>query len=509
MNLSFTIWLFCFLFPICAISQGDEPSNVRITAIGQHQTINCTSDSVQIGIEIENWIPGFSYLWSNGSSDSILLVKPEATETYTVTIINSSLNFNNVESIEVKVFNSAIRVSSSDIEIDKFTCAGEDIELSISKTGGYAPFSYAWSNGSTSSNPVVNPVSSETYAVSITDLCGTQVTTEVSVVFADHDPLSISNIDIAFTCDEEELSLSPDLKRVKGGVGYGYRFSFDQWASENTPLKTTPIEGLNIPFTITDACGIQHYESEFNLVKNEIVLPTCEDQLVCEGSEVDVTSLNDGLYYWRDGTMHVSFSEEIKKEETYELQFLDQCGDMHPIKKHIKTKDLNANFSFDLYQFDGKAQLAPVDPEIEGDIAWFVNGAEISHESNPNIDLPAGVENEVELVVTDEEGCSSRSTRTIVLRDGMDVPTAFSPNGDGLNDYFSVRFEEELKTFNIKIFDRWGQLIYHSNDQYFRWYGLHDEESQTLSSFAYILKATTISEKQLEKRGTISAFTVE
>ena len=164
MNLRFTIWLFCFLLPICALSQGDEPSNVRITAIGQHQTINCTSDSVQIGIEIENWIPGFSYLWSNGSSDSILLVKPEATETYTVTIINSSLNFNNVESIEVKVFNSAIRVSSSDIEIDKFTCAGEDIELSISKTGGYAPFSYAWSNGSTSSNPVVNPVSSETNA---------------------------------------------------------------------------------------------------------------------------------------------------------------------------------------------------------------------------------------------------------------------------------------------------------------------------------------------------------
>mgnify|MGYP006119099311 FL=1 len=115
----------------------------------------------------------------------------------------------------------------------------------------------------------------------------------------------------------------------------------------------------------------------------------------------------------------------------------------------------------------------------------------------------------MELVVTDEEGCSSRSARTIILRDGMDVPTAFSPNRDGLNDFFNVRFEEELKAFNIKIFDRWGQLIYHSNDQYFRWYGLHDEESQTLSSFAYILKATTVSEKQLEKRGTICAFMVE
>ena len=136
----------------------------------------------------------------------------------------------------------------------------------------------------------------------------------------------------------------------------------------------------------------------------------------------------------------------------------------------------------------------------------MLNGEVVSNELNPELELLAGVENEVELIVEDQDGCTSASQRTIVMRDGVDIPSAFSPNGDGLNDYFSVTFEEELDEFSIKIFDRWGQLIYNSRDQYFRWTGMLNNQSETLTSFAYILKATTVSGKQIEKRGTITAF---
>ena len=43
------------------------------------------------------------------------------------------------------------------------------------------------------------------------------------------------------------------------------------------------------------------------------------------------------------------------------------------------------------------------------------------------------------------------------------MPNAFTPNGDGANEKFMVAYTG-IKKYNIKIYDRWGQLAYESND---------------------------------------------
>lgn len=50
--------------------------------------------------------------------------------------------------------------------------------------------------------------------------------------------------------------------------------------------------------------------------------------------------------------------------------------------------------------------------------------------------------------------------RIILAESSLEVPNAFSPNGDGINDYFNVYNAKSLVSFHAAIFNRWGQQLY-------------------------------------------------
>ena len=47
---------------------------------------------------------------------------------------------------------------------------------------------------------------------------------------------------------------------------------------------------------------------------------------------------------------------------------------------------------------------------------------------------------------------------------GIYIPNAFSPNGDGVNDRFNIFSKNPLSAYAIKIFNRWGEIVYESNN---------------------------------------------
>lgn len=63
----------------------------------------------------------------------------------------------------------------------------------------------------------------------------------------------------------------------------------------------------------------------------------------------------------------------------------------------------------------------------------------------------------------------------IIGKDGYanEVPNVFTPNGDGKNDYFMLSGEPDIcyDSLNVKIYNRWGLMVYESNDPYFKWDG--------------------------------------
>jgi gliding motility-associated-like protein len=85
------------------------------------------------------------------------------------------------------------------------------------------------------------------------------------------------------------------------------------------------------------------------------------------------------------------------------------------------------------------------------------------------------------------------------------IPSAFTPNGDGLNDSFGVK-AEGIGLFKLQIFNRWGELVFESDDIYEFWDGTYLGKRITSTDvFVYQVKAVGKNNVVLpEERGNVT-----
>jgi gliding motility-associated-like protein len=82
----------------------------------------------------------------------------------------------------------------------------------------------------------------------------------------------------------------------------------------------------------------------------------------------------------------------------------------------------------------------------------------------------------------------------------LEAPSAFTPNGDSNNDVF--KFEERnIKNFELKIFNRWGEIVYSTDDVLKGWDGNVNGHPQNIDTYKYTIKAVTIHGYAFEKKG--------
>jgi gliding motility-associated-like protein len=85
----------------------------------------------------------------------------------------------------------------------------------------------------------------------------------------------------------------------------------------------------------------------------------------------------------------------------------------------------------------------------------------------------------------------------------LGLPTGFSPNGDGENDVLYVRCAA-IKTLDLKIYNRWGQLVFETRDQKIGWDGKFNGQPQPVEAYAYVLDATFIDGTSKVLKGNIT-----
>lgn len=81
------------------------------------------------------------------------------------------------------------------------------------------------------------------------------------------------------------------------------------------------------------------------------------------------------------------------------------------------------------------------------------------------------------------------------------IPGAFSPNGDGTNDILEAK-ATLLQSFALSVFNRWGNVVFHSDDINKGWDGTINGANAPAGSYAYKLKAVDIINQAVEKKGT-------
>ncbi len=102
-------------------------------------------------------------------------------------------------------------------------------------------------------------------------------------------------------------------------------------------------------------------------------------------------------------------------------------------------------------------------------------------------------------------GCDDSICYALVVSDFalIDVPSAFSPNGDGINDVFYVRGEGVEKMI-FKIYNRWGQLMFQTTDLSVGWDGTYKGVPQEMEVYVYTLDAVLVNGEEVSRKGNIT-----
>ncbi len=93
----------------------------------------------------------------------------------------------------------------------------------------------------------------------------------------------------------------------------------------------------------------------------------------------------------------------------------------------------------------------------------------------------------IKLLVSDTAGCTDTASRVLKVVDNcyIAVPTAFSPNNDGRNDYLYPINAYKVRSLVFKVYNRKGQLIFESHDRQHKWDGTYRGEPQDSGTYLW------------------------
>jgi len=104
----------------------------------------------------------------------------------------------------------------------------------------------------------------------------------------------------------------------------------------------------------------------------------------------------------------------------------------------------------------------------------------------------------VTLTISNNLGCQATLTQSIKVLSGciIAVPSAFTPNGDGLNDYLFPLNALKAENLHFRVYNRWGQLVYLSTDWRQKWDGTINGVKQGTGVYIWMLDFTHKDTKQ-------------
>ena len=266
---------------------------------------------------------------------------------------------------------------------------------------------------------------------------------------------------------------------------------------------------------LEDGCEREGYhQSVFTVPYEPLDVRTSNDTLLCNGAEMLLTLEVDGgqppyQIQWDD------FNDEdyvhlIDPEENtnYEVVVVDNC-DYSEEKvtqvrvQTVETTIVRENLGGDAYQFD--VLTDPAEP-FEGAYfyTWDFGDGDGSFLRRPIHTFDGVSTYETVVNVVTDIGCTD-SDRIDVYGDVIFyIPTAFTPDNDGLNDVLAFN-GRQVRLFEIWIFNRWGEQVYHSTDLNEVWTGDVNDGTHYAPNGVYhwLIKATGFDTDAQEFRGFV------
>ena len=266
---------------------------------------------------------------------------------------------------------------------------------------------------------------------------------------------------------------------------------------------------------LEDGCGRELYlQGLFEVPYDELQLSMPNDTLLCNGAETFIELEIEGgqppyQIQWAnfidEELIHLVDPDE---STAYEVLVVDNCNYTETAATLVDVQTVAVNIiketlGDDTYRFD-----VVVDPEEPYPYAylyaWDFGDGQGSFEKSPIHDYDGLSRYEATVEVTTDIGCSKSAVTDIFGNIIFYIPTAFTPDNDGLNDAFVIN-GRQVRLYEIWVYNRWGEEVFHSTDMDEPWVGdvQGGEHYAPNGVYHWVIKAAGFDTDAQEYRGFV------
>ena len=213
------------------------------------------------------------------------------------------------------------------------------------------------------------------------------------------------------------------------------------------------------------------------------IIPVKDIEPLCEGKNIILNSGNNyDTYTWSTGettqtiTITQAGSYSVIVSENHGVTTCTSTKNFIVVNSNIAT--IQEIISSDWTENNNTITVL-LQSNSQGDYEYSINGIDFQN-SNVFNNLEAG---EYIVFVRDKNGCGLVSEELYLLM----YPKFFTPNGDGYNDFWKIKFSENEPNLFIKIFDRYGKLLKVMDANSIGWDGKYLEKDVTSSDYWFVV----------------------
>lgn len=448
-----------------------------------------------LDLDVRGGLPPYTIDWTFGSGQSSF--DNLGPGDYTLTVADQS-GCSRTQTITIK----DAPLFKTEPEIQHITCFGENNgSIQLNLEGGVGRTAIRWDHGAELEN--LFNLSAGFYGVTIKDETACEIRSEFNIV----EPAILkleSSISDALDC-VNPLSGGIDLAISGGTPPY-----LIKWSNGQITEDLTEIPAGQYAVAVVDAAGCT-VNGTFDIKRPPGLAITafrsfnieCEPRMIEEEIKITVSGgIAPYTIQWSGGTVSTDLrTMTTRTPGFYEVVVTDGKGCMTRQSFQVENFDLIAETEIESAGFE-QYNAFLVNFEIQfinksfGEISsyyWnFGDGSE-SFEENPKHTYSAEGEYEIVLTVTDIFGCSVQVKKKISVLDYyLVMPNVFTPNGDGVNDYFFPKFIK-IESVEFWVLNKWGETIFYTDDLNSPgWDGQINQELAMPGNYVYKVKFSTL-----------------
>ncbi len=342
-------------------------------------------------------------------------------------------------------------------------CSGDTTTIS-------APFganTYLWQNGESTQNITVCPTTTQTYTCEVTGLCDFKQLLETTITVVPIPSIEIVNGDTIGVCFNEEIQLN-----VIGADHYQWEDgpNTENWTLLGQNTGYYSVVGESNGCSARDSIFVQiQPQPQIELFSSNNATPLCENAML------SLYAFGAQSYTWQlpNGTIILSDSIYIEQlqlhdEGAYTITGTNQygCTSIDSILLSIEPKpNLEINCTDTILCLSEKTVISVTGAENylwTGPMNFSSNNSSISFNSFTS--EQAGW---YAISAMATSGCVMDDSIQILMQDAEEcflIPELVTPNNDGKNDVWHIQGLDPLLTYNIEIFNRWGNRIFAQSD---------------------------------------------